>query len=86
MTKISDIEDIIAGHFKREPPPEEAAADQGVTMLEMSREKLYNDKHTMRMAELKKIAALQERVVHRLPDGTDEEHKQSKRPHLTVIK
>ena len=33
-----------------------------------------------------KIAALQEKVVHRLLDRTIEEHNQPKRPHLTVVK
>jgi hypothetical protein len=86
MEKIPNIADIIAGHFNQNKTPEEAAADLGATILEMSREERYYGKHTRRMAELKKIAALQERVVHRLLDRTVGEHDQPKRPHLTIVK
>jgi hypothetical protein len=86
MTKISDIEDIIASHFNQDKIPEEAAADLGATILGMELEERYYGKHTRRMAELKKLAELQEKVVHRLLDRTVEELDQPKRPHLTVVK
>ena len=86
MTKISDIEDIIASHFNQDKIPEEAAAGLGATILEMELEERYYGKHTRRMAELKKLAELQEKVVHRLLDRTVEELDQPKRPHLTVVK
>jgi hypothetical protein len=86
MEKIPNIADIIAGHLNQDKTPEEAASDLGATILEMSREERYYGKHTRRMAKLKKIAALQERVVHRLLDKTVEDTDQPKRPHLTVVK
>jgi hypothetical protein len=86
MEKIPNIADIIAGHFNQNKTPEEAAADLGATILEMSREERYYGKHTKRMAELKKIAELQERIVHRILDRSVEGHEQPKRPHLTVVK
>jgi hypothetical protein len=52
----------------------------------MELEERYYGKHTRRMAELKKLAELQEKVVHRLLDRTVEELDQPKRPHLTVVK
>jgi hypothetical protein len=86
MTKISDIENIITGHLNRDKTPEEATSDLGATILEMSREERYYGKHTRRMATLKKIAVLQEKVVHRMLDKSLEKHDQPKRPHLTVVK
>ena len=66
--------------------PYEAAADLGAIKMEMYREKKYYGEHTKRMAKLKKLAELQEIVVHRMLDNSIEESDQPKRPHLTVVK
>jgi hypothetical protein len=55
-------------------------------ILEMKREEKYYGKHTKRLAELKKLAALQEKVVHRMLDGSIEGDDQPKRPRLRVVK
>ena len=55
-------------------------------ILEMEREEECYGKHTKRLAELKKLAALQEKVVHRMLDKSIEKSDQAKRPHLTVVK
>ena len=64
----------------------EAAADLGAIKMEIFRKKKYYGEHTKRMAELKKLAELQEMVVHRMLDKSVEEHNQPKRSHLTVVK
>ena len=86
MEKIPSIADIIAGHVNQDKTPEEAASNLGATILEMSREERYYGKHTRRMSELKKIAAVQERVVHRMLDSSIRKSAQPKRPHLTIVK
>ena len=78
MTK--DIDD------NKENSPYEAAADLGAIKMEMYRERKYYGDHTKRLAELKELAALQEKVVQRMLDRSIEEHDQPKRPHLTVVK
>jgi hypothetical protein len=86
VEKIPNIADIIASYSNQDKTLEESAADLGAMILEMEREEEYYGKHTKRMAELKKIAALQEKVVHRLLDSSIEKSDQPKRPHLTVVK
>jgi hypothetical protein len=86
MTKIPNIADIIASYSNQDKTLQESAADLGAMILEMEREEEYYGKHTKRMAELKKIVALQEKVVHRLLDSSIEKSDQPKRPHLTVVK
>ena len=54
--------------------------------MKIYREKKYYGEHTKRMAKLKKLAELQERIIHRMLDKSQEEHDQPKRPHLTVVK
>ena len=66
--------------------PYEAAADLGAIKMEIYREKRYYGEHTKRMAELKRLAELQEMVVLRMLDKSVEEYNQPKRPHLTVVK
>ena len=86
MTKIPNIADIIACHSNQDKSLQEAAADLGAIILEMEREEQYYGKHTKRLAELKKLAALQEKVVLRMLDKSIEKPDQPKRPHLTVVK
>jgi len=86
MDEIPSIADIIASYSNQEKTLEESAADLGATILEIDREKVISGEHTRRMAELKKIAKLQEKIVHRLLDRTVEDNNQPKRPHLTVVK
>ena len=86
MTKIPNIADIIASYSNQDKTLQESAADLGEMILEMEREEKYYGKHTKRLTELKKPAALQENVVHRMLDKSIEKSDQPKRPHLTVVK
>jgi len=53
---------IIVNYFNQEQTlqEEEEAADLGAIIFEIDREKNYYGDHTQRMAELKKLAAVQE--------------------------
>jgi hypothetical protein len=84
MTKIHGIADIIASYSNEDKTLQESAADLGAMILE--REEECYGRHSKRLAELKELAALQEKVVHRMLDKSVEEHDQPKRPHLTVVK
>lgn len=84
--ELPNIADIIASYSNQEKNLQETAADLGATILEMDRERLYYGEHTRRMAELKKIAELQEIVVHRMLDRSINKTDQTKRPHLRVVK
>ena len=87
MDKIPDIAAIIASYSNQDKTLQESAADPGAIISEMKREEQFYGKHTKRLAELKKLAALQEIVVLRmLNDNSIEKSDQPKRPHLTVIK
>ena len=86
MEKIPNIADIIASYSKQDKTLQESAADLGAIILEMEREEKYYGKHTKRMAKLKKMAAVQEKVVHRMLDSSIEKSDQPKSPHLTVVK
>ena len=86
MTKIPNIADIIASYSSQDKTLQESAADLGAMIMEMEREEQFYGKHSKRLAELKELAALQEKVVHRMLDKSVEEHDQPKRPHLTVVK
>ena len=65
---------------------QESAADLGAIILEMEREEQIYGKHTKRLAKLRQLAELQEKVVHRMLDNSIEKSDQPKRPHLTVVK
>ena len=80
MTKDMDSND------NKEKSSYEAAADLGAIKMEIHRERKYYGEHTQRMAKLKKLAELQEIVVHRMLDSSIEKSTQPKRPHLTVVK
>jgi len=86
MTKIPNIAEIIASYSNQDKSLQEAAADLGAIILEMEREEECYGKHTKRLAELKKLAALQEKVVLRMLDKSIEKPDQPKRAHLTVVK
>ena len=86
MDKIPNIADIIASYSNQDKTLFESAADLGAIILEMEKEEQYYGKHTKRLAELKKIAALQDIVVSRLLNNSIEKSDQPKRPHLTIIK
>ena len=83
---IPNIADIIASFSNQDKNLHKSTADLGAIILEMEREEKYFGKHTKRLAELKRIAALQETVVRRLLDNSIKKSEQPKRPHLTVIK
>ena len=86
MTKIPNIADIIASYSNQDKTLQETAADLGAIILEMEHEEKYYGKHTKRLTELKKLAALQENVIHRMLDKSIEKSHQPKRPHLTIVK
>lgn len=87
MTKIPTITDIIAGHFNQDTLPEGSAADDlDAVILEMKREKRYDGEHTRRMAELKKMTALQEKVITRILERSIDKPTHIKRPQLKVVK
>ena len=86
MTKLSNIADIIAAHANRDKTLRESAADLGAIILEMEREERCYGKNSRRLAELKKLAALQERVVLRMLDASVEGDDRPKGPRLWVVK
>jgi hypothetical protein len=86
MTKIPDIADIIAAHADQDKTLRESAADLGAMIMEMEREEKYCGRHSKRLAELKKLRALQERVVMRMLDGSIEGDGRPKGPRLRVVK
>jgi hypothetical protein len=86
MTKIPNIADIIAGCANQDKSMYESAADLGAMILEMEREEERHGSHSKWLAELKRVRALQERVVMRMLDRSIDKSDESKRPHLTVVK
>ena len=78
MKKIPGITDISAIYSNPEKSLQGSSADPGAVILKM--------KHTKRMAEFTKQAAIQERVIRRVLKRSLEEYNQPKAPHLTVIK
>ena len=86
VEKIPNIGDIIASYSNQDKTLQESAADLGAMILEMEREEKYYGKHTKRLTKLKKLAALQEIVVHRMLDNSIDNSDQPKRPHLTIVK
>lgn len=69
MTKLPNIADIIAGYANQDKTLQESAADLGAMILEMEREEELHGGHSKRLTELKRVRALQERVVQRMLDG-----------------
>ena len=86
MTKIPNIADIIACYANQDKTLYESAADLGAMILEMEREEEFHDAHSKRLAELKRVRELQERIVMRMLDRSIEGSERPKGPHLTVVK
>ena len=86
MKKIPNIPSITVGHFNQDTLPKESAAAPGAVILEMTREQRHFGEHTRRMAALKKMAALQEKVITRILERSVEKPAQPKRPQLKIIK
>ena len=63
----------------------ECAADLGAIVFEMEREEKYYGKDSKRLAELEKLAEIQQRVVSRILDRSIEKADQPKRPYLTIV-
>ena len=83
---MPNIADIIAAHANRDKTLRESAADLGAIILEMEREEELHGKNTERLAELKRVRALQEKVVRRMLDGSVEGDERPKGPRLRVVK
>lgn len=79
MTKDSDGND-------NEKSKYDAAADLGAIKMNMYREKKYYGESTRRMAELRKLAAVKEKVLERMLDKSMEQKESSDKPHLTIVK
>lgn len=86
MRKIPSQEDIINNYFNQEKSLEETAADLGRIVLEMMHEEQFYGKHTKRMAELKRLAELQEQVLSKIEDRSNNNASSNKMPYLTVMK
>ena len=72
MTEIVNLGNIIVNYFNQEKSLQETAADLGAINFEINREKKYCGENTPRMAELKKLAEVQERVVSKMMDEIDD--------------
>ena len=86
MDKIPNIADIIAGYANQDKSLYESTADLGAMILEMEREEELHGAHSRRLAELKRVRALQEKVVMRMLDRSIEGSERPKGPHLRVVK
>ena len=86
MTKLPNIADIIAGQSNQDKTLYESAADLGAMILEMEREEELNGKTAERLAELKRVRALQEKVVFRMLERSIEGDDRPKGPRLRVVK
>jgi hypothetical protein len=85
MTEIVNFGDILVNYFNQEKTLQETAADLGAIIFEIDREKKYYGEHTQRMAELKKLAAVQDRVVSKMMDRIDGSATHPEVPHLEVF-
>ena len=85
MTEIVNLGDIIVNYFNQDKTLQEAAADLGAIILEMDREEECYGKHSKRMVELKKLAEVQERVLSKMLDRTDDDLPLPKMPRLRVL-
>ena len=86
MTDIPNIADIMAAYASQDKTLRQSAADLGAMILEMQRDEKNCGTHARRLAELKKLAVLQEKVVHRMLSKSIAADEQPKKPHLTVVK
>ena len=86
MTDIPNIADIISGYAKQDKTLRQSAAGLCVMILEMERDEDCRGRQSRRLAELKKLSALQEKLVNRMLSKSIEADEQSKKPHLKLIK
>jgi len=56
MTELVNLGDVIANYVNQDETLQEVAADLGAIVLEIDREKKYYGEHTLRVAELRKLA------------------------------
>ena len=85
MTEIVNLGDIIANYVNQDKTLQDAAADLGAIVLDFDREKKFYGEHTQRMAKLKKLADVQERVVSKMMDESDDNTPHPEMPHLDVF-
>ena len=85
MTEIVNLGDIIVNYFNQEKTLQEIAADLGAIIFEIDREKKYYGENTQRMAELKKLADVQERVVSKMMDEIDDNTPHPEVPRMEVL-
>ena len=85
MTKTPDTTDNRNGHFSQGTAPEESAATPERVILEIKQEQRYRREHTRRMAELKKMAILHEKVIARMLESSIEKTTLATKPHLTLV-
>ena len=90
MDDTPNIVDIIGNGLNLERSLYEVSADMGAIILAMRREEKYYGKYTKRMAELKKLADIQDRIFTRTlaRDVARDVEKLThpERPHLTIVK
>ena len=81
MAGLEGLEaDIIASYSSQNKTLRESAADLGMMILEMEREEECRGKHSKRLAELKRVRALQEKVALRMLDRSIEGDDRPKSP------
>jgi hypothetical protein len=86
MTKIPNIAEILASRFNQDKPTEALTTAPCVTILEIEHTEQSSGRHSRRLAELRKRAVLQERIIHRILDSSIEKSDQPKKPHLKIVK
>jgi len=86
MEKPLNISDVIASHLVQNKSVHELTADLDAIVIELQREKKHAGKQTARVAELSKMAVIQERLILRVLDRTRNKSARPKAPHLKVIK
>ena len=86
MKKTTDITNLIASHSDPNKSDETPNSGLKAIVLKMTREQQCLAENTKRITELKKIASLQEKVIHRMLDKGFEEMTQPERPHLKIVR
>jgi len=86
MTKITNIAKTLAGRFNQDKTPEASATAPGAIILEMEHAEQSSGRHSRRLAELRKRAVLQEKIIHRMLESSIEKSGQPKKPHLKIVK
>ena len=86
MTKIPNIAEILAGRFNQDKTPEAPTTAPGAIILEMEHAEQSSGRHSRRLAELRKRAVLQEKIIHRMLESSIEKSGQPKILHLKIVK